>query len=118
MFPFWKNIVTLFAFVAVTNGQTTYLPIADIQAAWTGSAGPVGVGNGVFLSPNGDVAVVVSSDASATAFNPLDGTELWSYDPPSATANSTSGAFFCYSAPTPYLVYSFADGDSRYVVGY
>jgi hypothetical protein len=61
MFPFWKNIVTVFAFVAVTNGQITYLPLADIDAAWIGSAGPVGVGSGVFLSPNGDVAVVVSS---------------------------------------------------------
>ena len=101
------------AFVGSINAQITYLPVASVVAAWTGTASPVEEGNGVYISPDGALAVVVSKDASVKAFNSLDGTVLWTVAPPSTTAQSFGGAFFCYGA-SQYIYYSYVDANVRY----
>ena len=98
----------------ISTAQITYLPQPAVK--WVASVNvAVDDGNGVFMSPISDIAVVVGSDASITAFNPYgDGTPTWSYKPTTTTpATSTGGAFFSYSATVPYLIYSYTVDDSR-----
>jgi hypothetical protein len=118
MFSAWSKVVSFLAMVTiVTNAQQiTYLTVDQITTpAWTGTASPVLAGNGVFLSPDGALAVVVSNDASVKAFDQLKGTEAWTYRPTSTTATTNGGAFFSYSATVPYLIYSYTDGGVRCV---
>jgi outer membrane protein assembly factor BamB len=112
------TIITLLlvvAWVGVANAQLTYIAGDQIMPDWTGSASPVGPGNGAFTSPDGSIVVVTSKDGSAKAFDTTSGTEAWTFTPPSATATSTSGVFFSYSAANPYLCFSYVDSNMTYV---
>jgi outer membrane protein assembly factor BamB len=72
--------------------------------------------NPVFLSPGGNVLVVVSSDGQVRALNPKDGEVLWSY-PSTPGATSSSGAFFSLNGPIPYVAYCITSaGAARYDV--
>jgi hypothetical protein len=119
MFPMFAKIVTILAaVVSTTNAQITYLTPDEIAASattpvWSGSASAVGEGNGVYLSPDGALAVVVSTDATVKAFNSLDGTVVWTFPAPTTTATSLGGAFFCYASTTPFVLYSYVDADVR-----
>jgi prepilin signal peptidase PulO-like enzyme (type II secretory pathway) len=106
----FTKIISLLAFAIVgsVDAQIMYLPFDSVTAAWTGTASPVEVGNGVYISPDGALAVVVSKDASVKAFNSLDGTVLWTAGAPSATAQSFGGAFFCYGA-SQNIIYSYVE---------
>jgi hypothetical protein len=121
MFSLWSKVISFLAIITVvTNAQPTppinYLPIENITTpVWTGFVSPVAEGNGVFLSPDGALAVVVSNDASVTAFDQATGNVTWVYRPAATTATTTGGAFFCYNAMVPYLIYSYTDGGSRCV---
>jgi hypothetical protein len=87
-----------FAVVGLIAAQITYLPGTEITAPiWTTQASPVGQGNGVYISLDGALAVVVSRDASVKAINSIDGTDVWTAAVPSSTAQSFGGAFFCSS---------------------
>jgi hypothetical protein len=112
----FTKIISLLAFAIVggIDAQITYLPVASIAPAWTGTASPVEAGNGVYLSPDGALAVVVSKDASVKAFNSLDGSVIWTATAPTTTAQSFGGAFFCYGA-TQNILYSYVDANIRYV---
>ena len=101
--------VSLFALavVGLIDAQITYLPGTEITAPiWTSQASPVGRGNGVYISPDGALAVVVSRDASVKAINSIDGADVWTAAAPSSTAQSFGGAFFCSSQ---YILYSYVD---------
>lgn len=116
----FTKLVSLLAFatVGITNAQITYFPDAtSITPAWTGTASAVLLGNGVYISPDGALAVVVSRDASVKAFSSLDGTEIWTAAAPTATAQSFGGAFFCYGA-SQYIIYSYVDANIRYEQSY
>ena len=107
----------MFAIVgtSTTNAQITYLPGSSITApVWTADVSPVEQGNGVYISPDGAIAVVVSKDASVEAFDSFDGTNLWTVKAPTSTAKSFGGAFFCYGAESPYILYSYVDANVRY----
>ena len=106
---FTKIIFLAFAIIGSINAQISYLDTPVI--AWTGVASPVDVGNGVYMSPDGALAVVVSRDATVVAFNSIDGTIVWSVLAPTATAQSFGGAFFCASQ---YIIYSYVDSGVRY----
>jgi WD40 repeat protein len=114
---FGQKILALLAvaWVGAANAQLTYIAGDQIMADWTGSASPVGPGNGAFTSPDGSIVVVTSKDGSAKAFDTTSGTEAWTFTPPSATATSTSGVFFSYSAANPYLCFSYTDSNMTYV---
>lgn len=106
---FAKLILLACAIVGNINAQITYLETPVI--AWTGVASPVDVGNGVYISPDGALAVVVSKDASVVAFNSIDGTTVWNVAAPTSTAQSFGGAFFCAAQ---YILYSYVDAGVRY----
>ena len=105
----FTKVLSLLAFslVGTTSAQITYLPGTEITAAvWTNQAQPVEQGNGVYISPDGALAVVVSRDASVKAINSINGEDVWTIQPPTATAQSFGGAFFCSSQ---YILYSYVD---------
>jgi outer membrane protein assembly factor BamB len=111
-----KAIATMlvaFVVASLTNAQIEYLPVENITAGWTGSASPVSAGNGVFLSPDGALAVVIGRDASVTAFDAALGPEVWTYPAPSTTAVAEGGIFFCYTTTVPYLVFSYYDANGQ-----
>lgn len=114
----WNKIATLALLalataVSTTNAQIEYLDPADITQLWSQFATDgIDKGNGVFLSPSGDLAVVVSRNGAVSAFNPATGVPVWSFPTPSATSNSTSGAFFV-SGASPYIAYCVKTGGSR-----
>ena len=96
-----------FAVVGLIDAQITYLPGTEITGpAWTSRAQPVEQGNGVYISPDGAIAVVVSRDASVKAINSINGEDVWTAQAPTATAKSFGGAFFCSSQ---YILYSYVD---------
>ena len=105
----FTKVLSLLAFslVGTTSAQITYLPGTEITAAvWTNQAQPVEQGNGVYISPDGALAVVVSRDASVKAINSINGEDVWTVQAPTATAQSFGGAFFCSSQ---YILYSYVD---------
>lgn len=115
-----SKIATVYAVLSLlavtsTRAQINYLSPDEISVStpvWSQFTGGVGAGNGVFISPPGDLAVVVSSDASVRAFDPLLGTIKWSASPPDTSSTSTSGAFFSYEGASPYIIYALVSGGS------
>jgi outer membrane protein assembly factor BamB len=104
------------AWAGVATAQLTYIASDQIVPGWTGSANPVGPGNGAFTAPDGSMVVVISKDASVKAFDITTGTELWTFSAPTATATSTSGIFFSYGGASPYLCFSYVDSNMTYVL--
>ena len=104
----FTKIITLLAFavVGIVHAQITYVPVP--QSAWTGIVSPVLEGNGVYISPDGALAVVVSRDASVTAFNSLTGDIVWQTLAQSAGSLSFGGAEFCYGT-TKFVLISAVD---------
>jgi hypothetical protein len=105
------NILLLLALVSVAHAQINYLSNATL--VWQKFSSPVLQGNGVFLSPAGDLAVVVSRDATVRAFDPLTGKVAWVFTPSKknlAAVESFSGAFFSTGVTTPYIAYSVNSG--------
>jgi hypothetical protein len=106
------------------------LPVVGAQNAsgpgpsaplWTQAIGQVDKGNGAFLSPNGRLLVVVSSDATVRSFDPLTGDPGWMFAPPSPELSSSfGGAFFCNHLGESYILISvvtnaiYADLAKRY----
>jgi hypothetical protein len=90
------------------SGEGAYYSTADqVRIAWTAQAYDVSSGNGVFLSPDGNVLVVVSYDGSVRGFNPRDGAEKWKYSPDVLQDTSSfGGAFFSNYQGQPYVLYS------------
>lgn len=105
--------------VTVVAVNSNYVALARISylttatPAWTGTASPVGYGNGVYISPDGALAVVISRDASVKAFDSFDGTVVWTTEAPTTAAQSFGGASFCYGA-SQYILYSYVDANARY----
>lgn len=106
------------------GGTTGYLDIGTV--AWEKGIGQVDRGNGVFISPNGLLLVVVRKDAVVNAFNPRNGAELWTYTPEDmARASSFGGAFFSttstgqdYVMVTVTMDAIFPYQATRYVIGW
>lgn len=113
-----KLISTLLtvALLAITrssaqNASITYLD--TYTPLWTATTSPVSnIGNGAFLSPDGTMAVVISSDTTVTAYSISDGTQKWTYKSPVTGAVTYGGVFFCYTATVPYIVLSFVSSAS------
>jgi hypothetical protein len=106
------KIITLLALAIVGNvhAQITYVPTP--QSAWTANVSPVLEGNGVYISPDGVLAVVVSRDTTVTAFNSIDGTTIWQTKGGNIDAATFGGASFCYGA-TPYILISVVEANVR-----
>jgi hypothetical protein len=66
--------------------------------------------NGVFLTPNEEMLIVVDSFGGVVALDPSDGAELWEFNPP--LLSSMGGVAF---AGSEYMVYSVLDDNARYV---
>ena len=111
----WEKIATV-TFLAlatlVSSGQIKYLPKDKITTAWKEFTGGVDAGNGVFLSPDGNMAVVVSRDAFVRAFDAATGAQMWSFSP-TGISTSTSGAFFSLNGTTPYIAISVVTGENK-----
>jgi outer membrane protein assembly factor BamB len=74
-------------------------------------------GNGVYISPDNDMVVSTSFDATLRAFDPITGAVLWTYvpTPVGTTIRCFGGVAFNYEGATPYLVYAVADGADNLV---
>lgn len=101
-------VTLLLTLASVSATQIAYL--TNVTKVWEESTSSVQQGNGVFLSPNGDTAVVVSRDATVRAFDILTGNVTWTFPPPTSNSESFSGAFFITNSTTPYIAYSVVFG--------
>lgn len=108
----FTKIITLLvlAVVGSVHAQINYVPVP--QSAWTAIVTPVLEGNGVYISPDGALAVVVSRDTTVTAFNSIDGTKIWQSRGGSVDSATYGGASFCYGA-TPYVLISVVEANVR-----
>ena len=95
------------------NDFFTYLNTPVVE--WTNytspeNAGPA-EGNGLYLSPRGDLLVATSFDATVRAFDPHTGHIVWTYQPNSLgyPMRCFGGVTFNMEAATPYLVVAIAD---------
>ena len=91
----------------VANGQIIYRN--QPAKAWEARVPTIRKGNGVFLSPQNTVLIALSSEGTATAFNPDSGKQLWIYNPPTVAnefITSTSGITFTTNATMNFFVYS------------
>jgi hypothetical protein len=74
---------------------------------WQQGISQIDQGNGVFLSPDGKLLVVVSRDATVRSFNPVTGDPGWTFTPTDAEkSNSFGGASFCNFNGQPYVLIS------------
>lgn len=80
---------------------------------WRNTFNAIGVGNGVFLSPSKDALVVVSRAGILRAYDPADGSDLWTFSPPLLAGTSfrcQSGITFVETPQaTTYLAYMIVD---------
>jgi outer membrane protein assembly factor BamB len=70
--------------------------------------------NGVFLTPNEEMLIVINSAAVVLALDPDDGTEIWRYNPTSMATSISSMGGVAF-AGSEYMVYSVLDDNTRYV---
>jgi hypothetical protein len=63
------------------------------------------------MSPDGNMLVSTSFDATVQAFDPLTGAIIWTYIPDSRgfPIRCFGGLIFNYQAEDPYMVYAIAD---------
>lgn len=115
----WKNsliaLATIWLGSSSVQAQTQHFGQDELVELWTVSTNAVGVGNGAFMSPRGDLLAVISNDGLIRALNPSNGTRIWSF-PPEVGTTSTSGIFFSSEAAVPYTVHCIQSGAARYVV--
>jgi outer membrane protein assembly factor BamB len=90
---------------AVASGD--YLDGDAVNVTWTATIGQVNKGNGAFMSPSGQVLVLVRQDAVVQAFQPKTGVELWTYTPADpGTSNCFGGATFSSFDGQEYVLFS------------
>jgi WD40 repeat protein len=99
--------------LAVAKGQLEYLdsPVL-LWANFTSDDGfGLSEGNGLYMSPDGNMLVSASLDSTVRAFDPLTGAILWTYKPDSLgfPIRCFGGLTFNYQAANPYMVYAIAD---------
>jgi hypothetical protein len=105
-----KAILMALCLVACVQSQNS--SVADLDyldepvLLWTSGIGQVGPGNGAFISPDGQLLVLVASDTSIRGINPKTGVELWVNSDAGAVA--VGGAFFAeyLNTNTPYVIYA------------
>jgi hypothetical protein len=79
---------------------------------WRKTFNAIGEGNGVFLSPPGDMLVAVSRLGIVRAYDPADGGVLWTFSPPligGGSISCQSGITFVYTETLAYLAYMVTD---------
>ena len=119
----WQRAVAVWVLatlISITNAQPpddeffSYLPTPTLL--WsefaTSSTNGVQQGNGLYMSPDGQMLVATSFDGTVRAFEPQTGAILWTYQPDSIGLQYRcfSGVTFNYQADPKYLVYAIADG--------
>jgi outer membrane protein assembly factor BamB len=92
------NVLLLFGSIVLgsVKGQIRYRE--DPTPDWQKRIPSVRRGNGVFLSPSEDMAVISSSDGTVTAMTVDTGRKLWTYEPP-----TTQGEFFSCSSGITFV---------------
>jgi hypothetical protein len=63
------------AAVCAAQNATTYLD--EPVESWRAEFPSIGIGNGVFASPSGDMVVAVASNGLVRAYQPSNGDVLW-----------------------------------------
>eukprot|EP00977_Amphora_coffeiformis_P002529 scaffold473_cov156-Amphora_coffeaeformis.AAC.11 len=79
---------------------------------WRNTFNAIGEGNGVFLTPSKDKLVVVSRAGILRAYDPADGSDLWTFSPPLMEGTSfscQSGITFVETPQATYLTYMIVD---------
>jgi outer membrane protein assembly factor BamB len=56
---------------------------------WKSSVPPMGLGNGIVVSPDSQVVYATSEDGTVSAMDPDDGNVTWSYQPLGTQGNGT-----------------------------
>jgi outer membrane protein assembly factor BamB len=111
----WLSLLLLLSLSVFSAYGQSSLQYVTPQEAWRAEFAPVGQRNGVFMSPDGEVLVGISMTAIVSAFDPLTGTQLWTFTPAplsGATTTSASGITFNGVADPSYLVFSVTDDAS------
>ena len=112
-------ILVMASWAAVANAQDEFFEyLEEPNMLWTGATtdsttegSGVREGNGVFMSPDGQLLVSTSFDATLRAFDPMTGAVKWTYTPNSLgfPIACLSGVTFNYEGIRPYLIYAIAD---------
>lgn len=76
----WLNrlgVILLSAMAAICAGQDATKYLDEPVESWRSEFPATGMGNGVFVSPNGDMVVAVASSGLVRAYRPSNGEILW-----------------------------------------
>ena len=82
------------------------------REVWRKTFNAIGEGNGVYLTPSGDKLIAVSRAGILRAYDPTDGSVLWTYSPSLMDGGSVScqsGITFIETFLTTHLAYMVMD---------
>lgn len=102
-----SSLLLLAALLGAAAGERQYLNPPEV--AWTATGSEAKPGNGLFVSPDGDLLVGSFLDGSLIMYNPETGEKLGSYTPDvtsGATIRGFGGVTFAYTGSTKYLLYA------------
>lgn len=102
-----RGALCLAVLLGMTQGQLLHLDFPNVT--WTTFGGELGVGNGLFLSPDGSLLVGTFLDGSVRFMNPMDGSETAApYFPESQGVGirGYGGMTFSFGNGRDYMVYA------------